>query len=750
MNKSEMEKVAEIARSEGWFIPKQALQFEEIPYEGGSPYRRSFWMSDVAVTCVRLDWYYSSYHSSYPLDFLQIARIWNKARHPNIVTMFGANPQDRLFVCEYARKGELSLYLRNQPDMGRSVVWAKLYEVAIGLRYLHSLDIIHGDLRCINIVVTKDGTAKLTGFELSFEVKEYPPDVSKLGAVRWRAPECYIEDGAGWSFAADVYSLGMCIFEAVTGEPPWGTNDDEEILEHLYNGDFLEKPSQMTDEQWDLVERMCKSNPNDRIPLAEVVERLKQFAVDEENQKWRVVVERSLALCSEMLEAESLCRHAAYRLLTLVNRSLAALPGVETDVDFLANRLESLMNKRVDQATAFRLVSARAFAEAVESIHIELDRFESKNDGSPSWREQWVQDVNHMKQTLFASVDGNSGMTRFVHDLSDEDKQTEAMALFIHEIKHNAEHYAPHELEMLRKLLNQVVSFSNLRVPELEEWFIPRHEVEIGEFLARGGFGEVWHGRWWKTDVVIKTIKIEKKDAFLQEVKVWRQARHQNVIPFLGAYHLDSPFFIVCEYAPGGTLTNYLYKHRGRVTSCVWRKLVEVARGLCFLHGRGIVHGDLKCDNILIGSDERAMLTDFGMSFFEGSETRADAKNLGALRWRAPEVVERGIAGATFASDVFSLGMCVVEAVTGVVPWGLTIPDAAVKHRLHNKQMLNRPSGMEDSEWEVVEHMCRYEPVDRMSLENVIKKFEDFAYAEEDREIEMKMVEKEESQRQDI
>lgn len=87
----------------------------------------------------------------------------------------------------------------------------------------------------------------------------------------------------------------------------------------------------------------------------------------------------------------------------------------------------------------------------------------------------------------------------------------------------------------------------------------------------------------------------------------------------------------MCEEAHNGSLDKYLITN----PSEVWQKLYEAALGLEYLHARGIVHRDLKCDNILVSSDGKAKLTDFGLSASVTAMTQG--KRSGAVRWVAPE-----------------------------------------------------------------------------------------------------------------
>lgn len=220
--------------------------------------------------------------------------------------------------------------------------------------------------------------------------------------------------------------------------------------------------------------------------------------------------------------------------------------------------------------------------------------------------------------------------------------------------------------------------------------------MEFDKFdeFSSGAFGSVHRGQWKYAEVVVKKLKLGNdthKDAnygdsydaeslsasvnarmseevqatFLNEVKIWHQLFHPHVVQLFGACHIGQPFF-VCEYAGGGQLDEYLRKHKDEV----WVKLYEAALGLRYLHVKRVVHGDLKCNNILIGSDGLAKLTDFGLSTLNANEpenVEESAPEVGAIRWKAPEVL-RG-EKATFASDVYSFGMYILEAASGKYPW---------------------------------------------------------------------------------
>ncbi|KAG7382670.1 Leucine-rich repeat serine/threonine-protein kinase 2 [Phytophthora pseudosyringae] len=227
-------------------------------------------------------------------QFMQEVTTWCDLRHLYVVQFYGANYRNEpcFIVSKHASQGELVPYLTKTKGKGETAVWRKLREAAVGLWYLHQQDIVHGDLRGDNIVVSSDGTAMLTDFGLSFS--EFGPSPldnvgDKLGSMQWRAPEFVRMPEEKLTCKSDIFSLGMCIIQAVTGDIPWGKNLLPEKIREIYrSGEFrIDRPAELEADQWRLVERMIAFNPYCRPNMDEVVSTLEKFAEDEECPPFR-------------------------------------------------------------------------------------------------------------------------------------------------------------------------------------------------------------------------------------------------------------------------------------------------------------------------------------------------------------------------------------------------------------------------------------------------------------------------------
>jgi serine/threonine protein kinase len=297
--------------------------------------------------------------------------------------------------------------------------------------------------------------------------------------------------------------------------------------------------------------------------------------------------------------------------------------------------------------------------------------------------------------------------------------------------------YAPDELELLNAVFGYAASLSHAEVPHVPRWFIPPHEVDFAKTpFSKGSFGSVHHGTWLDARVVVKRMlgpvdnEVER-GVFMNEIKIWFYLNYPHVVKLHGACHVGRPFF-VCEFASNGILTDFIAREERDGRHVLWQKIYEVALGLHFLHGRNVTHGDLKGNNILVGADGTAKLTDFGLSSMltSSAEPTPVVGAVGALRWKAPEVLS-GASAASFAADIYSLGMSIIEAATHALPWGNQMPDAAVRYHVATLRALpTRPTCLNNDQWGLIQSMCAFELASRPDIAVVAQKLKQFAEAE--------------------
>ncbi|GMF22812.1 unnamed protein product [Phytophthora fragariaefolia] len=609
-------------------------------------------------------------------SFLEALKQWSRLNHPHIVKLYGFYRSDNTakepyFVCEATVGLQFS-------DIDKGEIWGKLHQAALGLQYLHDRNMVHGALYYANIVTTSSGVAKLAVFGY---MDTYFP---------WcTAPETLT--GLPASFESDVYVFGLVI--------------------------------------WNLIEKMCCYNPADRLSMADVVRELEMLAkrhssnqetfsdsdkLDTTLCRWSDigcirVTELTVSdllgeineLCSGTMTIDHMNRDVYGRLIDIFN-TMKAKTGTLTRatvqryiniVHYFHMRLQT--TNSVGSSQAARFAASRQGADDTFSVHGDIDGFIGIAGFCASapvhqWRDQWEQRHRQQQHEILQKLENLPALLEDV----DNEKEREALTYLRFELSKYPTCYTASKVGPFTIIKSAICALSTLENPS---WFIPVHEVEFNKFdeFSRGGFGKVYFGRWKRSEVVVKKVKLKSEEdraAFLHEVEVWHKLYHPNVVRLYGASHIQRAFF-VCEYAGKGQLDHYLLDHPDEV----WQKLYEAALGL----------------RVVASSTVDST-----------SEPESEAESggrilLGAIRWKAPEVLQGE--KSTFASDIYSFGMCVLEAVSGAYPWGMTLVDPVVQYYvLKQKRIPKRPTNCTMDAYGLVEQMCQFDPRRRMGINAVV------------------------------
>ncbi|KAF9642667.1 kinase-like protein [Thelephora ganbajun] len=208
--------------------------------------------------CVKRVRIYSKDNHVNPLKtFYQEAVVWKHLEHKNIVHLLGITATPLQLVSEWMPSGDLTDYIRKCPDAGRLDL---LSDVAEGLYFLHSRNIIHGDLKGPNILVDGDGHARITDFGLATVTQNLDSIRSASDdqghTARWTAPEILNEKGT-YSKEADVFSFAMVMIEVFTGAIPFNNYLPAAATLAIMNGQRPLRPnhSDFTGELWELMQR---------------------------------------------------------------------------------------------------------------------------------------------------------------------------------------------------------------------------------------------------------------------------------------------------------------------------------------------------------------------------------------------------------------------------------------------------------------------------------------------------------------
>ncbi|KAJ7656694.1 kinase-like domain-containing protein [Mycena rosella] len=227
---------------------------EEHPTFGGGYgdiYRASYGNTTVALKHMR-HFLRGSDLRRLRLKFGREALLWKELHHPHILPFLGIDrqsfPSSLCMVSPWMEHGTILEYLKSY---GRENVDLDqlLFEVAQGLHYLHSHNLVHGDLRGANILINQDWSACLADFGLSVfsNATSSMHTSTRAGCIYWMAPELIDPDRFGYKFArtpaTDVYAFGCVCIEVYTGRPPFSDLSDAAALFKIANGDRAGRPS---------------------------------------------------------------------------------------------------------------------------------------------------------------------------------------------------------------------------------------------------------------------------------------------------------------------------------------------------------------------------------------------------------------------------------------------------------------------------------------------------------------------------
>ena len=220
----------------------------------------------------------------------------------------------------------------------------------------------------------------------------------------------------------------------------------------------------------------------------------------------------------------------------------------------------------------------------------------------------------------------------------------------------------------------------------LKTGMIIAERYEIVSKIGTGGMADVYKAMDHKLNrfVAVKVLKPEfREDAtfvkkFRSEAQAAAGLTHPNIVNVFDVGDDEGVYYIVMELIEGITLKEYISKKGKLSVKEATSIAIQVSMGLEAAHSHGIVHRDVKPQNIIISTDGKVKVTDFGIARAASSNT-ISSNVMGSVHYSSPEQVRGGYSDEK--SDIYSLGITLYEMVTGRVPFdGDTTVAIAIKH----------------------------------------------------------------------
>ncbi|MGK2961828.1 MAG: serine/threonine-protein kinase [Gemmatimonadaceae bacterium] len=255
--------------------------------------------------------------------------------------------------------------------------------------------------------------------------------------------------------------------------------------------------------------------------------------------------------------------------------------------------------------------------------------------------------------------------------------------------------------------------------------------LEVGELLGIGGFAAVFRAfdPRLRRDVAIKVldpalgVTADMEEQFLREARAVAAVEHRHIVPVYAAESRDGLLYLVMRMLPGRPLSDRISRVGAMSAEEAARIAHEVGEALAFAHERGVIHRDIKPDNIMLDASGNASVTDFGISLVtEGHGADAtEGMSVGTPAYMSPEqALAEKVDGR---SDVYALGIVLFEMLTGNVPFsGRSIHELMALHIAAPVPSLAALAPETPVRLiEIVERMLAKNPVDRPDANDVVR-----------------------------
>ncbi|RGB40251.1 kinase-like domain-containing protein [Rhizophagus diaphanus] len=677
----------------------------------------------------------------------------------NIIKFYGLVPNgNRWFlVTEWAEYGNLREFYTNHKDRFNLMLKLRMsLDIARGLNFLRTVEIMHHDIRAENILITINDTAKLASRSLNAVTLKQDQNLEQ---TRYCAPELLKNTNIKYDYKCEVYSFGILLWEIAEEKTPYKNYEDiieiVNLVGEKYREPFSEN-SQIPEKFKNLVINAVDHNPELRPEIIEMLEVLNNCFEEYESQfdfsipsaavpmlvpftKFLPLIKEIEDVFYEIVELVEASEHNKRTCKILRNRVYAAESAVrdlkvrdrEENRDFfnvhnyfclqnLSSIISQIRKFILDISQMKSLIKyikvkniEKTFKELCGEfnscinllsfsidvkISDELGQLKADQDDFAKYLQEMVSGITVDEKNI---GDDTKEVKDYLTDLSNKFSSTVA------------------KVSAMNKTMEKYMNESSYNQKKIDNMFqvhplkLSNYERDDSEEPRKDGLVTKWYNIKIKDEeFAFKIISgtegqglVQNQVAIFKELHDW-----QNIIKFYGLVSEENKWYLVTEWAEYGNLREFYTNHKDQFDlKLKLRMSLDIARGLNFLRTVEIVHRDIRSENILITLNETAKLANFKLS---------QKQNLERVRYCSPESLERAPNYKyDYKCEIYSFGILLWEIAEEKIPYQDVNDIFKIIDKIRNKRYREpfsensqMPEEFKQLETEAVHHDPEFRP----------------------------------------
>ncbi|KAG0258924.1 hypothetical protein DFQ27_004392, partial [Actinomortierella ambigua] len=649
-------------------------------------------------------------------------------RHRNVIQFYATHEHEEHFylIMDLAEKGDLSGAIKH-----KSLNWKDktriAHEIARGLEYIHSLRIIHRDLKSANVLLTKHMEARLCDFGLA-EVRSISTSRSGggvEGTIRWMAPELF-STKPKYSSKSDIYALGVVMWEmAADCTTPFKYQiNSSAVMLAVVRGEREIVPEGTPDDYRRFLERCWDQDPRNR-PLASEVILMDDEMQDhpdgkvhgaESPQLHHGNTQQPVGSSRSDKDFEDLIQKMDKVIEDLIQEIAIAFPSTDftttaNTFDIDLSRTQPLaaltMGEPVDDEADRGLESlfTQEPAPTLQDAEGWVNLAGKYRDGdglsrSDSEAFRWYQRAADWGHVV---AQRNLGEL-FLHGRGTQQSDSEAAKWYqkaaeqgdalsqvrvgcmyskgegveLNDIEAASWWRMAAEKDNLEAQFKLGCAYSEGRGVDQSDakamlwWQKAATQGHAGARIGPGTDGLVYHAQLGEDPCAARRLFLTSSDYYQdeiqKEIQILYSLRHSNIIQLYCTQDYEGYTYIIMDLAENGNLAQSILDGKQLDWPTKSRFVHEIALGLEYLHDLEIIHQNLKSDNVLLTKHMVVKLCNFGLVENQSNfRSRPYDASKGTLRWMAPELLG-STPNYSAKSDIYALGVVMWEMAADCTP----------------------------------------------------------------------------------